>query len=67
MKTSYRTILVLAMAAVLSTTALYCRAAEDVNKEEVKSPNLSSSPRRGVEKMISGLKTLLKENADGLN
>jgi DNA-binding ferritin-like protein (Dps family) len=35
MKTSYRIILVLAMAAaVLSTTAVYCRAAEDVNKEE---------------------------------
>ncbi len=37
MKTKYGIILVLVMAAVLSTTALYCRAAEDVNKEEVKS------------------------------
>jgi hypothetical protein len=34
MKTNYGIILVLAMAAVLSTTALHCRAAEDVNKEE---------------------------------
>ncbi|MFZ0035258.1 MAG: hypothetical protein WAK60_09775 [Sedimentisphaerales bacterium] len=35
MKTGYGAILVLAIAAaVLSTTALHCRAAEDVNKEE---------------------------------
>ncbi|MFA5252056.1 MAG: hypothetical protein WC454_05685 [Phycisphaerae bacterium] len=34
MKAKYRIILVLAMAAVLSVTALYCRAAEDVNKKE---------------------------------
>jgi hypothetical protein len=51
MKTSYRTILVLAMAAVLSITALYCRAAEDVNKEEVKSTKpLPPSPVGVVEK-----------------
>ncbi len=35
MKTGYRTILIMAMAAVvLSTTALYCRAAEQVTKEQ---------------------------------
>jgi hypothetical protein len=34
MKTSYVTILVLAIAALLSTTVLHCQAAEDVNKEE---------------------------------
>lgn len=34
MKTKYRIILILAIAAVLSATALYCRAAEDVNKNE---------------------------------
>ena len=34
MKTSYVTILVLAMAALLSTSVLHCQAAEDVNKEE---------------------------------
>jgi hypothetical protein len=34
MKTSYVTILVLAMASLLSTTVLHCQAAEDVNKEE---------------------------------
>jgi DNA anti-recombination protein RmuC len=51
MKTSYRIILVLAMAAVLSTTALYCRAAEDVNKEEVKSTEpLPPPPGSVVEK-----------------
>jgi hypothetical protein len=48
MKTSYRIILVLAMAAVLSTTALYCRAAEDVNKEEVKSTEPLHPPTGGV-------------------
>ena len=48
MKTSYRIILVLAMAAVLSTTALYCRAAEDVNKEEVKSTEPLPPPPGGV-------------------
>jgi hypothetical protein len=48
MKTSYRIILVLAMAAVLSTTALYCRAAEDVNKEEVKSTESLPPPPGGV-------------------
>lgn len=48
MKTSYRTILVLVMAAVLSTTALYCRAAEDVNKEEVKSTEPLPPPAGGV-------------------
>lgn len=38
-------------AAVLSTTALYCRAAEDVNKEEVKSTEpLPPSPGGVVEK-----------------
>src|SRR4030043_360354 len=35
MKTSYVTILVLATAALLSTTALYCRAAEDVNEDNI--------------------------------
>jgi hypothetical protein len=49
MKTSYGIILVLAMAAaVLSTTALYCRAAEDVNKEEVKSTEPLPPPPGGV-------------------
>jgi hypothetical protein len=48
MKTSYGTILVLVMAAVLSTTALYCRAAEDVNKEEVKSTEPLPPPPGGV-------------------
>ena len=48
MKTSYRIILVLAMAAVLSTTALYCRAAEDANKEEVKSTEPLPPPPGGV-------------------
>ena len=45
MKTGYVTILVLAM--VLSTTALYCRATEDVNKEEVKSTEPFPSPPPG--------------------
>jgi len=48
MKTGYVTILVLAMAAVLFTTTLYCRAAEDVNKEEVKSTEPLSPPPGGV-------------------
>jgi hypothetical protein len=48
MKTSYGTILVLAMAVVLSTTALYCRAAEDVNKKEVKSTEPLPPPPGGV-------------------
>jgi hypothetical protein len=48
MKTSYGIILVLAMAAVLSTNALYCRAAEDVNKEEVKSTEPLPPPPGGV-------------------
>jgi len=48
MKTGYVTILVLAMAAVLSTTTLYCRAAEDVNKEEVKSTEPLTPPPVGV-------------------
>jgi hypothetical protein len=48
MKTKYGIILVLAMAAVLSTTALYCRAAEDVNKEEVKSTEPLPPPPGGV-------------------
>jgi hypothetical protein len=48
MKTKYGIILVLAMAAVLSTTALYCRAAEDVNKEEVKSTEPLPPPLGGV-------------------
>jgi hypothetical protein len=51
MKTRYGIILVLAMAAVLSTTALYCQAAEDVNKEEVKSTEpLPPPPGSVVEK-----------------
>ncbi len=48
MKTKYGIILVLAMAAVLSTTTLYCRAAEDVNKEEVKSTEPLPPPPGGV-------------------
>jgi hypothetical protein len=48
MKTSYGIILVLAIAAVLSTTALYCRAAEDVNKKEVKSTEPLPPPPGGV-------------------
>ncbi|MGA1980015.1 MAG: hypothetical protein ABSG99_05570 [Sedimentisphaerales bacterium] len=48
MKASYVAILVLAMAAVLSTTALYCRAAEDVNKEEVQSTEPLPPPPGGV-------------------
>jgi hypothetical protein len=48
MKASYGIILMLAMTAVLHTTALYCRAAEDVNKTEVKSAVPSSSPSGGT-------------------
>lgn len=49
MKTSYVTILILAIAAaVLSTATLPCRAAEDVNKDEVKSTKLLSPPSGGV-------------------
>jgi hypothetical protein len=48
MKTGYATILVLAMAMVLSTTTLCSRATEDVNKEEVKSTEPSASPTSGT-------------------
>jgi hypothetical protein len=44
MKAKYGMILVLVIAAVLSATALYCRAAEDVNKEEVKSTEPAPAP-----------------------
>jgi hypothetical protein len=49
MKMSYGIILLLTMAAVLSTTALHCQAAEDANKEEVKSTELLPPPAGGIE------------------
>lgn len=48
MKTGYVTILVLAMAMVLSTTALYCSATEDVNKKELKSTEPLAPPPGGA-------------------
>ncbi len=50
MKVKYGIILVLAITAVLSATALYCRAAEDVNKEEMKSTEPAPTHSGAAEK-----------------
>jgi hypothetical protein len=50
MKAKYGIISILAIAAILSATALFCRAAEDVNKEEVKSTESSPAPSGTAEK-----------------
>lgn len=50
MKAKYGIILVLATAAILSATALYCRAAEDVNKQEVKSTEPAPAQSGAAEK-----------------
>jgi hypothetical protein len=45
MKTSYATILILAMAALLSTTVMRCQAAEDVNEDSIWSEDMGKGKR----------------------